>query len=179
MWTNTTLGLPWEDKGDCPDWTVIFNRRENYKIGVVPRGAYVSTAGVDVQNDRLEMEIVDWNANSESWSVDYRKIYGGPGDEKTWQNLSKALDKTFKLEDGKDSILAIDSGFSTSEVYACIRAKNPYSVLVIKRQDSLVMPLCCPTGFSHRHINSPFQHAYTLGRILYDFHAFLKISGQF
>lgn len=148
VWTNTTLGLPWEDKGDCPDWTVIFNRRENYKIRIVPRGAYILTAGVDVQNDRLEMEIVGWGANRESWSVDYRIIYGSPGDEKTWQNLSKILDESFESEDGNErkiSMLAIDSGFSTSEVYAWVRTQSPYSVLAIKGQDSLLTPLSGPT----------------------------------
>ena len=59
-WTNTTIGLTWEEKGDAPDWGVLFDRREKYKIGIVPKGGYVLTAGVDVQNDRLELEIVAW-----------------------------------------------------------------------------------------------------------------------
>lgn len=49
--------MTWEEKGEAPDWSVLFDRREKYKIGKVPQGAYVLTAGVDVQNDRLEMEI--------------------------------------------------------------------------------------------------------------------------
>jgi phage terminase large subunit GpA-like protein len=53
-WTNTTLGIPWEEKGEAPDWGVLFDRREHYRIGSVPLGGYVLTAGVDVQNDRLE-----------------------------------------------------------------------------------------------------------------------------
>jgi phage terminase large subunit GpA-like protein len=57
-WTNTTLGIPWEEKGEAPDWGILFDRREHYSIGVVPEGGYVLTAGVDVQNDRLEVEIV-------------------------------------------------------------------------------------------------------------------------
>ena len=33
-WTNTTLGLPWEEKGDVPDWGLLFDRRESYKTGL-------------------------------------------------------------------------------------------------------------------------------------------------
>ena len=59
-WTNTTLGSTWEEKGDAPDCGILFDYRKEYKIGVVPKGGYVLTAGVDVQNDRLELEIVAW-----------------------------------------------------------------------------------------------------------------------
>ena len=65
-WTNTTLGLTWEEKGDAPDWGILFDRREKYKIGVVPKGGYVLTAGVDVQNDRLELEIPSFKSMEES-----------------------------------------------------------------------------------------------------------------
>ncbi len=126
-WTNTTLGLPWEEKGDVPDWGVLFDRREHYRIGNVPPGGYVLTAGVDVQNDRLELEIVAWGQNSESWSVDYRTIYGSPADSETWQKLSLVLDEDFKSEDGrflKISMLAVDTGFSTQK---CIQL-GPLSI---------------------------------------------------
>lgn len=147
-WTNTTLGIPWEDKGDAPDWTVIFSRRESYRIGIVPIGAYILTAGVDVQNDRLELEIVGWGENNESWSVDYRVIYGGPGDEKTWTQLSKILEESFESEDGKPrkiSMLAVDSGFATSEVYAWVRKQSAYSVMAVKGQENLAIPINGPT----------------------------------
>jgi phage terminase large subunit GpA-like protein len=115
-WTNTTLGIPWEEKGDAPDWGILFDRREHYRIGIVPQGGHVLTAGVDVQNDRLEIEIVAWGPNKESWSVDYRIIYGSPSDQKTWQSLASILNEEFEGEDGihrKINMLAIDAGFAT------------------------------------------------------------------
>lgn len=86
-WANTTLGIPWEEKGDSPDWGVLFDRRESYKIGTVPLGGYVLTAGVDVQNDRIELEIVAWGRNHESWSVDYKVILGSPSSVAPWKKL--------------------------------------------------------------------------------------------
>lgn len=85
-WTNTTLDLPCEEKGEVPDWEILFDRREHYKIGTVSNGGYVLTAGVDVQNDRIELEIVAWGKNHESWSVDYRVIYDSPTTQNKWKN---------------------------------------------------------------------------------------------
>ena len=146
-WTNTTLGLTWEEKGDAPDWGVLFDRREKYKIGVVPKGGYVLTAGVDVQNDRLELEIVGWGKELESWSVDYRVIYGSPTDAKTWAQLSNILAETFESEDGvnrKISMLALDTGFSTQEAYAWVRAQPFHNVMAIKGTDNSLVPLNAP-----------------------------------
>jgi phage terminase large subunit GpA-like protein len=147
-WTNTTLGLTWEEKGDSPDWGVLFDRRESYRIGTVPKGAYVLTAGVDVQNDRLEVEIVGWGQNLESWSVDYRIIYGSPTDAETWQKLSQLLEENFESEDEitrKINMMAIDTGFATQEVYKWVRAHSFNNVMAIKGVDNSLVPLNSPT----------------------------------
>ncbi|MBR1734630.1 MAG: phage terminase large subunit family protein [Alphaproteobacteria bacterium] len=147
-WTNTTLGLPWEEKGEVPDWGILFDRREHYKIGRVPLGGYVLTAGVDVHNDRLECEIVAWGKNHESWSVDYRVIYGSPTTKEPWDKLTEILNEEFESEDGifrKINMLAIDSGFSTQEVYAWVRNQSIHNVMAIKGVDNSLVPLNAPT----------------------------------
>lgn len=147
-WTNTTLGLPFEEKGEVPDWGVLFDRREKYKIGVVPNDGYVLTAGVDVQNDRLELEIVAWGMNLESWSVDYRVLYGKPSEAEVWKKLSAILEEEFEGEDGakrKINMLAIDTGFSTQDVYAWVRSQSIHNVMAIKGVDNSLVPLNGPT----------------------------------
>lgn len=147
-WTNTTLGLTWEEKGEAPDWGVLFDRREKYRIGVVPKGCYVLTAGVDVQNDRLEAEIVGWGPNLESWSIDYRIIYGSPTDAETWQKLSQLLEENFESEDRltrKINMMAVDMGFATQEVYKWVRNRSFNNVMAIKGVDNSLMPLNSPT----------------------------------
>jgi phage terminase large subunit GpA-like protein len=126
----------------------LFDRREHYRIGSVPLGGYVLTAGVDVQNDRLELEIVAWGRNKESWSVDYRIIYGSPSERKTWESLTAILNEEFESEDGvrrKINMLAIDAGFSTQEVYAWVRSQSIHNVMAIKGVDNSLVPLNAPT----------------------------------
>ena len=147
-WTNTTLGLPWEEKGEVPDWGILFDRREHYKIGTVPNGGYVLTAGVDVQNDRIELEVVAWGKNHESWSVDYRVICGSPTTQDPWKKLSAILNEEFESEDGvyrKINMLAIDSGFATQEVYNWVRGQSIHNVMAVKGVDNSLVPLNAPT----------------------------------
>ena len=127
---------------------MLFDRREKYKIGTVPKGGCVLTAGVDVQNDRIELEIVAWGRNLESWSVDYRVIYGKPTEPEVWNKLTAILDENFESEDGrtlKINMLAIDTGFSTQDVYAWVRAQSIHNVMAIKGVDNSLVPLNSPT----------------------------------
>ncbi|MCP4049088.1 MAG: phage terminase large subunit family protein, partial [bacterium] len=72
---NVSLAETWEEKGDRIDATSLINRVEKYNAPV-PQGGAVLTAGIDMQIDRLEIEVVAWGIGEESWSVDYRVIWG-------------------------------------------------------------------------------------------------------
>ncbi len=120
VWINTTLGETWVDKGEVPDWKQLFNRREFFPIGTVPKGEVVLTAGVDVQKDRLEVEVVAWGRSRESWSIDYRVFEGDTGGGEVWGKLSELLDHHFIGENGLEymiSMMAVDAGYATQEVY--------------------------------------------------------------
>src|SRR5436190_7977556 len=50
VFVNTVLGEVWvADGGEAPDWQPLWARREDYKLGVLPMGVLLVTAGVDVQ----------------------------------------------------------------------------------------------------------------------------------
>ena len=167
-WTNTTLGLPWEEKGEVPDWGVLFDRREDYKIGRVPFGGYVLTAGVDVQKDRLELEIVAWGKNHESWSVDYRVIYGSPTTQEPWKKLTEILNEEFESEDGiyrKINMLAVDTGFATQEVYNWIRQQSVHNVMAIKGVDNSLVPLNSPTKVDINYRGKKIANAVRLWKV--------------
>ena len=70
-WINTTLGETWEERGKSADDDSIIGRRERYKADI-PDGAVVLTAGVDVQDDRFEIEITGWGRGYESWGIKVR-----------------------------------------------------------------------------------------------------------
>lgn len=93
-WVNTFLGETWEEQGERVDAYDLYQRREEYETRV-PEGVTVLTAGIDVQDDRLEAEIVGWGDNYESWSIDYARLYGDPSAPKVWSDLTQFLKQIY------------------------------------------------------------------------------------
>lgn len=133
---NTILGETWKLQGTSPPWRSLYNRRESYQIGTVPDGVKILTAGVDVQGDRLEMEVVGWGKGLESWSVDHVVIDGKVHEQSTWDNLARMLQNTWINTDGNSAYhlakVAIDTGFETQTVYSFLRRYTPDRVMGIK-----------------------------------------------
>ena len=67
-WINTFLGETWEEQGDRIDEFDLIERCENWGKDL-PEDVLLLTAGVDVQDNRLEVEIVGWGRGEESWSI--------------------------------------------------------------------------------------------------------------
>ena len=114
VWTNTKLAETWEDmSGEDIDPTGLLKRRENFGK-YLPKDVAIITAGVDVQDNRLELEIVGWGKDEESWSLDYQVIYGDPSTPDLWNDLDKILSHSFihSRDLGNFSItaVAVDSG---------------------------------------------------------------------
>lgn len=142
VYVNTVVAQTWVERGDAPEWQHLYDRREDYKVGTVPMGGMVLTAGVDVQSDRLEAEVVAWGIGIESWSVLYSVLPGDPGRPEVWKDLDALLDETFPHACGPDlkiARLAIDTGgHHTQQVYAWARRHRSSRVLAIKgAHDSL------------------------------------------
>ena len=120
VWVNTELGETWEEQGEQVEDAALLNRRELYDADV-PEGVLVLTAGVDVQDDRFEVEVVGWGIGKESWGIRYQKIYGDMLKEQVWQDLDNFLLGGFKKKDG--AVLHIMSacidtgGHHTDQVY--------------------------------------------------------------
>lgn len=134
VFVNTVLGDTWTLLGEAPDWKKLYDRREQYKFGLVPRGGIFITAGADVQRDRIEVEIVAWGRGKESWSIDYRVFEGDTARPQVWEKLSGLLNETFTTTTGLELPiiqLAVDSGYATNEVYEWARRQGT-RVVVIK-----------------------------------------------
>lgn len=98
VWTNTKLAQTWEDmSGDHIDPTNLMIRRESYGP-LLPAGVAVLTCGVDVQDNRLELEIVGWGRGEESWSIDYHILYGDPSTPELWEQLDNVLARRYRHE---------------------------------------------------------------------------------
>lgn len=118
---NTALGETWEEQGESPDNAGLIERREDYKPDAIPNDVVLLTAGIDTQDDRLEIEVVGWGAEYESWNVDYQVFEGNPAGPAVWKQLDDYLTTKFKREDKRELRIksaCIDSGgHYTQEVY--------------------------------------------------------------
>lgn len=140
--TNTVMGEAYEESGDVPEWRRIYNQREGYKIGNVPKGGLFLTAGVDVQKDRIEIEVVAWGRNKESWSVDYQTFTGNTDTELPWVELSSYIERAFETDSGAHlpiSYVAVDSGYNTQHVYNFCRKYPVTRLAPVKGEDGLQM----------------------------------------
>lgn len=135
-WVNTTLGETWEDdEGDGAEEDEVKNRREYY-ISQVPSNVIVLTAGVDVQDDRLEIEVEGWGIGKESWGIEYKVFYGDPGQKAVWNQLDQYLQQTFWYADGEGIVISavcIDSGgHHTDDVYYFCKEREHRRIFAIK-----------------------------------------------
>lgn len=118
---NLVLGEVWEDQTTRDmDSNELMRRCESYGPAL-PAAVIVLTAGVDVQDDRLELIIKGWGLNEESWLIDYKIIYGDPSTNKLWSELDLALNVTYQHSLGAVLLLSavcIDAmGHFTQQVY--------------------------------------------------------------
>lgn len=138
---NTALGETWKEKSEAPDWHRLYERREQYKTNVVPKGVGFLTCGVDVQQDRLELEIVGWCRGHATYSIDYRVLRGDTSAEEVWFELTKILSESWPVADSglhmPIKLMAVDSGYNTQHVYNWVRKFPSNRVIAVKGQDNL------------------------------------------
>jgi phage terminase large subunit GpA-like protein len=137
---NTVLGECYVEKGEAPDWQNIYNRRETYNQNKPATDVVLLTAGVDVQKDRLEVEIVGWCRGKRSYSIDYRVILGETTTKAPWDKLAELVGEKWLREDGGEmglNLMAVDTGYNTSHVYEFCRRFDYTKVIPVKGSDSL------------------------------------------
>lgn len=114
---NTSLGQVWEDKGERVDDDKLLARREDY-TGAPPE-VVVITAGVDVQDDRLEVERIGWTATNQSYGLGKIVLLGDPAAARIWEELDDLLQTPIPHDltgEMQISACCIDSGYLTQQV---------------------------------------------------------------
>lgn len=135
-WVNTSLGETWEDDdGETVDHVGLYARREEYPAQV-PADALLLTAGVDVQHDRFEVEVVAWCDGERSFNVDYMVIPGDTTKDEAWQWLDDALwGNRYMHETGTEmhiTSVGIDSGDQTTRVYEYVKRHRHRRLFALK-----------------------------------------------
>lgn len=134
---NETFGLPWREQGAAPEWKRLFDRAQasTYQLSVVPDGALVLTAGADVQQDRIEVQVVGWGRNRQCWLVDYIVLAGDTSRLEVWNDLTKILGTVYHNAKGSDFTIrkmAVDSGYAANQVYDWARKHKFGPVAIVK-----------------------------------------------
>lgn len=119
-WTNTTLAELWEERGDQAQPDALAARAEEYPLGFVPEGGLLLVCGVDVQHDRLAVQLVAYGEREEAWVVGWEELYGNPATPELWQRLDEYVERDFPHESGgilRVSAICVDEGDGVTTNY--------------------------------------------------------------
>lgn len=135
VWINTYLGQSYEDKGEQIDSFNLAERREDFGAGV-PEETILLTCGVDVQNNRLEFEIIGWGRDDEQYVIKMVTLYGDASTPQLWASLDTHLFASYDTNDGREMRIratCIDSGgHFTNTVYSYCKRHAGKGVFAIK-----------------------------------------------
>lgn len=143
---NVSAAETFEERGEQANADGLIARAEEY-AAPVPAGATVLTAGVDMQADRLEVEIVGWGKGEESWSVEHVVLWGDPDAGDVWDELEDLLSQTWQHESGAQlsiTAAAVDTGGTggnTQSAYDWLRGKTGRRIFAVKGQGGWGKPI--------------------------------------
>lgn len=138
---NVCLAQTWDENGERADPDSLMARREVYSEDgsfEVPQGGIYLTAGIDMQMDRLECEVVAWGLGEESWSLGYFVFWGDPLTPDPWDQLDDLLESSWIHESGAQLRImgaCLDTGGTngmTAAAYAYARGRTGRRLFAIK-----------------------------------------------
>lgn len=161
VFVNQVLGETYELTGSDISYNYLMSRREPYPNNFdIPNGGLVLTAGADIQDDRIEIEVVAWGLFEENFSVDYAVLMGdtsnkgdnegldSEGNPTVWRLLDEYLVKQWRHQNGnmmQVEITMIDSGYKTEEVQVFCRLREHRRIFPVKGR----------TGWGHGYLKRP------------------------
>jgi phage terminase large subunit GpA-like protein len=134
---NLQLGECWEDRsGEVIDHKALAARRESWDANSIPDDIVIMTAGIDVQDDRLEISVLGWTALEQARVIEHLQLWGPPGEPQVWQELDNVLISQYNVQDGRILRIraaCIDSGgHHTQRAYEFCRSRTSRKVFPIK-----------------------------------------------
>lgn len=138
---NVSLAQTWDENGERADPDSLMGRREVYSDDGsfdVPAGGVYLTAGIDMQMDRLECEVVAWGMGEESWSLGYYVFWGDPLTPDPWDQLDDLLESSWIHESGATLRImgaCLDTGGTngmTQAAYAYAKGRTGRRLFAIK-----------------------------------------------
>jgi phage terminase large subunit GpA-like protein len=112
VFTNTILAQAWDEAESLDEMDLI---TKVIPIGLdrMPDVAIVLVAGIDVQDDRLEISLVAFDKHDVAYILAHIVLFGSPDDDTLWQELDELLRTRWRHPYGGSigvDACAIDSG---------------------------------------------------------------------
>lgn len=141
---NLKLGEPWKDPSEAKaDADSILARCEAYGPEL-PAGVAVLNFGADVQANRIEVEIVGWGKDEESWSIDYRQLLGDTTKPQVWEQLDELLQSEYLSELGITLTIkggCVDAGYNQEIVRKWCHERAARNIWAIIGKDGQARPV--------------------------------------
>lgn len=124
---NSWLGEPWKTKVASVKSRAVVEHKTSVPCGIVPKGTFMLTGGVDVQQGYFYWVIRAWQNNGRSQKI-------ANGSAMTFDDVRNIMDKYWDMEssDKKMQVVlyAIDSGYNTQAVYDFCYSNFPVTIPV-------------------------------------------------
>lgn len=144
VFVNTALAETWKADEEAFESGDLMARREEFPPPAVPDGATVLTAAVDVQGDRLELEVWGWGRGEEAWGIDRLVFPGDPAKPQVWEQLDRfLLDARYLHARGVRLEIAatfVDAGYLTAEVMGWTKPRKDRRIFAIRGFDGFRRP---------------------------------------
>jgi phage terminase large subunit GpA-like protein len=143
---NTVLGETWEERGEELEADTLSMRRVDYDM---PPEVRIVTAAIDVQDNRVEFEVVGWARGEVSYALDYKILRGDLTTREFWDKLHEMLQAQY--DQHRISLVCIDSGgHFTDEVYTFCK-RRPSVYVPIKGANQVGKPIVTYPQTKNKH----------------------------
>jgi phage terminase large subunit GpA-like protein len=162
--TNTRLGICTEDPEEKIDWEEVKHAAEPYALRTIPERCLVLTAGVDVQGDRWECQIIGhgWDDGWVQWVIDYQVIDGDPLHRAHWQRIDDYLMEPITNAAGvpmRVRSACVDAGYLQDDVIQFTHPRTARGIHAIKGASTKGRPIIGrPTKVDLRTSGSTIRH---------------------
>lgn len=135
VFLNTRMAETYADRRHDIKANALMARAEPYQLRTIPLDVGILTAGVDVQDDRLEIKIKGHARGDVRYTIDYHVLYGNPAGDEIWQALADYL-KNAKFPHPANGVMlrleatAVDiGGHHTQQVYRFVRNSREFGLV--------------------------------------------------
>lgn len=135
---NSRAAEVWEPKESQPAESKLEPHIGGYDQGIIPVGARILTAAIDVQIDHVWLAVIAWGYQFEGWLIDARRIETGNTEYVENFELARPyISKRWDMAEDPDTVMrvtlaGIDSGYRTDQVNTVCRQWADLPVCPVK-----------------------------------------------